>query len=91
VLAEPCNEVVCGYWWKKYLSSEDGNAWFDSWNKFMQAKLDVLASIAEERADTETEPFRVLMIGDSTMSHQFGAICGFMGEREGRRYDPEVL
>lgn len=56
----------------------------------MQAKLDLLASIAEEREDTETEPFRVLMIGDSTMSHQFGAICGFMGEREGRRFDPEV-
>ncbi|CAM9449902.1 unnamed protein product [Ectocarpus sp. 12 AP-2014] len=90
VLAEPCNEVVCGYWWKNYLSGEDGNAWFDSWNKFMQAKLDLLASIAEEREDTETEPFRVLMIGDSTMSHQFGAICGFMGEREGRRFDPEV-
>ncbi|CAN0083842.1 unnamed protein product [Ectocarpus sp. 6 AP-2014] len=90
VLGEPCNEVVCGYWWKNYLSGEDGNAWFDSWNKFMQAKLDLLASIAEEREDTETEPFRVLMIGDSTMSHQFGAICGFMGEREGRRFDPEV-
>ena len=56
----------------------------------MQAKLDVLAEIAEEREDSKTDPYRVLMVGDSTMRHQFGAICGFMGEREGRRFDPEV-
>ena len=56
----------------------------------MQAKLDTLAVIAEEREDTQTDPYRVLMVGDSTMSHQYGAICGFMGEREGRRFDPNV-
>eukprot|EP00903_Cladosiphon_okamuranus_P016927 g15603.t1 len=54
----------------------------------MQGKLDTLAAIAEDRENTKTEPYRVLMAGDSTMSHQFGAICGFMGERDDRRYDP---
>ena len=56
----------------------------------MQAKLDNLAAIAEEREDTQTNPYLVLMVGDSTMSHQFGSVCGFMAEREGRRFDPEV-
>ncbi|CAN0256673.1 unnamed protein product [Pylaiella littoralis] len=87
--AAPSDDVVLGGWWKEFLSSEEGNSWFDSWNHVIQAKLDVVASIAEEREHTETEPYRVLMVGDSTMSHQFGVICSFMGEREGRRYDPE--
>ena len=61
-------------------------------NHFMQAKLDVLAAIAEERDDTETNSYRVLMVGDSTMSHQFGSICGFMAERNSLRFsfNPEV-
>ena len=46
--------------------------------------------IAEEREGTETDPYLVFMVGDSTMSHQYGAICAFMGERDGRRYDPDV-
>ncbi len=59
-------------------------------NKVIQGKLDALAVIAEQRGADKTDPFRVLMVGDSTMSHQYGAICGFMAEREGRRYDPDV-
>ncbi|CAN0256736.1 unnamed protein product [Pylaiella littoralis] len=90
VSAAPSDDVVVGDWWKEFLSGEEGNSWFDSWNHVVQAKFDVLASIAEEREHTETEPYRVLMVGDSTMGHQFGAVCGFMGERGGRRYDPEV-
>eukprot|EP00903_Cladosiphon_okamuranus_P016931 g15607.t1 len=87
--SEDCYEP-CANWWKKYLSSEEGNSWFDQWNTFIQAKLDVLAVIAEEREeDTQTEPYRVLMVGDSTMRHQFGSLCGFMAEREGRWFDPE--
>ncbi|CAN0429265.1 unnamed protein product [Ectocarpus fasciculatus] len=59
----------------------------------MQPKLDVLAAMVEDQDQQGTsseKPFRVLMVGDSTMSHQYGAICAFMGEREGRRYNPEV-
>ncbi|CAM9213547.1 unnamed protein product, partial [Laminaria digitata] len=55
----------------------------------MQARIDQLALIAEAREDT-TEPFRVMMVGDSTMEHQYGTICSFLGERGGRRFDPEV-
>ncbi|CAM9324458.1 unnamed protein product, partial [Ectocarpus sp. 12 AP-2014] len=53
------------------------------------AKLDVLAALVENQQGGRREkPFRVLMVGDSTMRHQYGALCGFMGEREGRRYNP---
>ncbi|CAM9288323.1 unnamed protein product [Scytosiphon promiscuus] len=90
IFAKPCEEdVQCAGWWKAFLSSEDGLSWFDPWNRVIQAKLDVMATIAEQRDRDETEPFRVLMVGDSTMSHQFGAVCAFMGEREGRRFDPQ--
>ncbi|CAM9288249.1 unnamed protein product [Scytosiphon promiscuus] len=90
IFAQPCeHDVLCAKWWKEYLSSSDGLSWFDPWNPFMQAKLDVMAAIAEQRGHDKTEPFRVLMVGDSTMSHQFGAMCAFIGEREGRRFDPE--
>ncbi|CAM9845759.1 unnamed protein product [Ectocarpus sp. 12 AP-2014] len=86
--------MITGGHWKEYLTSEKGNAWFEPWNHVMQAKLDVLAAIVEDEQESSSstsseKPFRVLMVGDSTMSHQYGAICGFMGEREGRRYDPE--
>lgn len=57
-------------------------------NTVIQAKLDELAEIVE--AENKTDPFRVLMAGDSTMKHQFGAICAFLGEREGRRFNPMV-
>lgn len=56
----------------------------------MQARIDELAEIAEARED-KAESFRVMMIGDSTMEHQFGAVCSFLGEREGRRFDPQVF
>ncbi|CAM9179910.1 unnamed protein product [Ectocarpus sp. 12 AP-2014] len=81
--------MMKGAHWKKYLTSEDGNAWFEPWNHVMQAKLDVLAALVENQQGGRREkPFRVLMVGDSTMRHQYGALCGFMGEREGRRYNP---
>ncbi len=56
----------------------------------MQAKLDVLAEVTERREPAETDPYVVLMVGDSTMSHQYGALCGFVGQREGRHFDPNV-
>ncbi|CAM9373258.1 unnamed protein product [Ectocarpus sp. 12 AP-2014] len=81
--------MMKGAHWKKYLTSEDGNAWFKPWNHVMQAKLDVLAALVENQQGGRREkPFRVLMVGDSTMRHQYGALYGFMGEREGRRYNP---
>lgn len=55
----------------------------------MQAKFDELSEIAENEGKPE-HPFRVVMWGDSTMKHQFGAVCGFLAEREGRRFDPSV-
>lgn len=55
----------------------------------MQARIDELAVIAEARGDT-TDYFRVMMVGDSTMEHQYGVVCSFLGEREGRRFDREV-
>ena len=55
----------------------------------MQNRIDDLAKIAEAREDT-TDYFRVMMVGDSTMEHQYGNICSFFGERKGRRFDPEV-
>lgn len=36
------------------------------------------------------EPYRVTMVGDSTMMQQFGVICAFLAERAGRRFDPAV-
>lgn len=38
----------------------------------------------------KTEPFRVALVGDSTMMMQSGVICAFLGERPGRRFDPAV-
>lgn len=66
----------------------------------MQAKFDELAAIAESEAsravaasrgdDPSSTPYRILMVGDSTMKHQFGAACGFLAERPGKRFDPKV-
>ncbi|CAM9442635.1 unnamed protein product, partial [Scytosiphon promiscuus] len=36
------------------------------------------------------EPFRVAMVGDSTMMQQHGVICAFLGERADRRFDPAM-
>ena len=58
-------------------------------NPLMQRRVDELAVIAEAREDT-TDYFRVMMVGDSTMEHQYGVVCAFLGEREGRRFDREV-
>lgn len=54
----------------------------------MQAKFDELVEIAE--AENKEKPFRILMVGDSTMKHQFGSMCGFLGEREGHRFNSAV-
>ena len=66
----------------------------------MQAKFEELAMIAESDAarevaaargeDPSAKPYRILMVGDSTMRHQFGAVCGFLAERPGKRFDPNV-
>lgn len=58
-------------------------------NCAIQAKIDELVQIAEAREDT-ADYFRVMMVGDSTMEHQFGVVCSFLGERAGRRFDPQV-
>ena len=59
----------------------------------IQARIDQLAAIAEaegrERGNA-AEPFRVTMVGDSTMMQQYGVVCAFLGERPGRRFDPKV-
>lgn len=55
----------------------------------MQAKFDELSELAESE-ENKDEPFLVVMSGDSTMKHQWGAMCGFLAEREGRRFDPMV-
>lgn len=58
----------------------------------MQPRIDALAAIAEAEGleGGNTEPFRVSMVGDSTMMQQHGVICAFLGERAGRRFDPAV-
>lgn len=57
----------------------------------IQPRLDRLVAIAEaEGGEGTTEPFRVAMVGDSTMMHQNGGICAFLAERPGRRFDPAV-
>ena len=55
----------------------------------MQGKIDELVEIAEAREDAK-EYYRVTMVGDSTMEHQYGVVCSFLAEREGSRFDPEV-
>lgn len=69
-----------------------------------QPRIDQLVSLAEAeskgREDGGTrlnnnygnrvEPFRVTMVGDSTMMQQHGVICAFLGERPDRRFDPAV-
>lgn len=57
-------------------------------NTPMQAKFDQLAALAE--MEDKAQPYRIVMMGDSTMKHQFGAMCAFLGERPGRRFDPMV-
>lgn len=52
----------------------------------MQAKFDEISRIAEAQVN-KTESFRVLMVGDSTMRHQFGAMCAFLGENQRSLFD----
>lgn len=68
----------------------------------VQPRIDQLvAVIAESETATsrrsgegssgdKAEPFRVALVGDSTMMMQSGVICAFLGERPGRRFDPAV-
>ena len=44
----------------------------------------------EDDAEINTEPFRVALVGDSTMMMQSGVICAFLAERPGRRFDPQA-
>lgn len=58
----------------------------------VQARINQLADIVESEGMERgiTKPFRVTMVGDSTMMQQHGVMCAFLGERPGRRFDPEV-
>eukprot|EP00752_Nemacystus_decipiens_P008997 g8032.t1 len=47
-------------------------------------------SSSEGNLGDNIEPFRVALVGDSTMMMQSGVICAFLGERPGRRFDPAV-
>lgn len=68
-------------------------------NAMVQPRIDqlVAAIAASETAtsrrgggDVKAEPFRVALVGDSTMMMQSGVICAFLAERPGRRFDPAV-
>lgn len=67
-----------------------------------QPRIDQLAALVES-SEREGEggsdhdgdsggrgPFRVALVGDSTMMQQHGVLCAFLGERPGRRFDPSV-
>lgn len=66
-----------------------------------QPRINQLVGLAEARSEGEGEgssdhdgggggPFRVTLVGDSTMMQQHGVLCAFLGERPGRRFDPAV-
>lgn len=55
----------------------------------MQAKFDELSRIVEAQVN-KTDSFRVLMVGDSTIKHQFGAMCAFLGESQRSVFDTGV-
>lgn len=59
-------------------------------NKTVQAKIDQLVEVVEgqREVDPTLSPYQVWMVGDSTMRHQYSALCSFLGERQGRRFDP---
>ncbi|CAM9242043.1 unnamed protein product, partial [Sphacelaria rigidula] len=81
LLVEPAEHTDYGKWWKDFLSSGSERSWFDHWNPFLQVKFDELSRLAEE--DPDKPPYKVSMVGDSTMRHQFGAMCAYLAEREG--------
>lgn len=66
----------------------------------VQPRIDELAALAEaERNEGDAsrgdeggtlQPFRVAMVGDSTMMQQHGVICAFLAERAGSLFDPAV-
>ena len=57
----------------------------------MMAESDAARAMAAARGDDPSaKPYRILMVEDSTMKHQFGAVCGFLVERPGKRFDMNV-
>ncbi|CAN0390024.1 unnamed protein product [Pylaiella littoralis] len=77
--------------WKARMSRVDGvgSSWWGRWNSMIQPRIDELVAVLEsDRERNHSWPFRVTMVGDSTMMHQHGVVCGFLGERPGRRFDP---
>lgn len=56
----------------------------------IQPRIDALAALAEAEGKDGSPPYLVTMVGDSTMMHQHGAMCSFLAERPGRRFDPAV-
>eukprot|EP00752_Nemacystus_decipiens_P015670 g13984.t1 len=99
--AQP-EKYMNGAQWKAFLaaSREDGPSWFARWNTMVQPRIDQLVALAESErdgkgvgdvdADGGGEPFRLTLVGDSTMMQQHGVLCAFLGERPGRRFDPAV-
>lgn len=66
----------------------------------VQPRIDKLAALAEadrNGGDASSsggggtqQPFRVAMVGDSTMMQQHGVICAFLAERAGSLFDAAV-
>ncbi|CAB1104567.1 unnamed protein product [Ectocarpus sp. CCAP 1310/34] len=92
------DKYMSGAQWKNFLESGvGGDTWFTRWNAMVQPRIDKLAALAEtERnwGDASSsggrgtqQPFRVAMIGDSTMMQQHGVICAFLAERAGSLFD----
>ncbi|CAN0137112.1 unnamed protein product [Ectocarpus sp. 6 AP-2014] len=95
--AQP-DKYMSGAQWKNFLSSGvGGDTWFTRWNSMVQPRIDKLAALAEaERNGGDAsssggrgtqQPFRVAMVGDSTMMQQHGVICAFLAERVGSLFD----
>lgn len=67
-----------------------------------QPRINQLATLVESEREGSSDdrgvgvgggggrPFRIAIVGDSTMMQQHGVLCAFLGERPGRRFDPAV-
>eukprot|EP00903_Cladosiphon_okamuranus_P010026 g9508.t1 len=92
-------KYATGERWKISLN-QGTKGWFSRWDAMVQPRIDqLIAAIAASETLTSTrggegnpgdnaEPFRVALVGDSTMMMQSGVICAFLAERPGRRFDP---
>ncbi|CAN0180010.1 unnamed protein product [Pylaiella littoralis] len=88
--AQP-DKYMTGGDWKTFFTQgkRRDTTWWIGWNSMIQPRIDELAALVEsDREKSHSGPFRVTMVGDSTMMQQHGAVCSFLGERPGRRFDP---